>query len=761
MTDDAVSPVAPTGTADASPDDEQLTLRFYALRTEPDIEAAFLAKGGVLGAAAARAETHFSLTGSDRAVSVLVTDKPTLVELPIPTACLLPRDLATGNVQISHRARLNVSGFRIAAAINGTVVSTLSGQGGVPITDLFLHKVNSEDADTQQFLAMPFKQVPLSYSNWATHQAVVGVASPKVLGTNTEGELEAQNIGIQVNSELDATMKAVEPHLQAVYDSAWALRQKLVYDGSPKLTKAVMAVPSGINASGYHLAAAVNDTPAPFSDATLESIMAQCVGLELAYDEEKTTTMLEDLAEPSIKSTMKHAEMLGSALSTFAAFHMPYRVDGTPVVMPDGVKMVPSESWRAEASGMLAADDCDGSAANIVATIRRGVAAAEANDETKPFLRALGNSIGAHYVYGVSVLGANAGHAAAADAETVAAVAGHAVAIAIPKVQFDLAMERGVALHVDKEDASHAVPAEHHATVTAARYEALYPSSLVDRMPEAERKLFGDRAALTASPLADAQLGPQPLAFEGTTPSSARMTEPNAEKRRERAAAADTDKATQVRLTPNITRPIKTLESTDDPKRHRFYAAFVELSMSIADSDLYHSEVLRKHGQASPHYVLSPKPDGKVLSKSGASAHDIATGSFVAVPLWRMGTETAGQMDPALKEAQLNAMPSTKKPISLIPAEEASLKLSLEMLQGLDAKIREVTPAQKVSTSQHIISFAALVRNPSAIKAFCATVTSINGVAGILDVKPVTGLAVTAAGEDAGVFVCLNLNVPL
>ena len=76
----------------------------------------------------------------------------------------------------------------------------------------------------------------------------------------------------------------------------------------------------------------------------------------------------------------------------------PYRVDGTPVITPDGVNMVQAESYGA--LRRCTADDCDGSAANNVAVINAAVEAEKAMPGHYPHLRALANSIGTHYVFG-------------------------------------------------------------------------------------------------------------------------------------------------------------------------------------------------------------------------------------------------------------------------------------------------------------------------------------------------------------------------
>lgn len=728
-----------------------ITLSFWATRTEADIESTFLEKGGTLGDAAARAQSHFSLTGSEKAVSVLVTDKPTRVDIPVPEACLGTRDLETGAVRLKSRAHLHISGFRLAAAINGTVVDTLTGQASVPIMDLFIHKLYKTEDSGTPVVEMPFRQVALKYPNWAQNQAVAAIAAPKITAADATGAPEEQTVQIMIDQKLDAEMKKVEPIIQATYDSSWAKRKKLVYEGSPRLTKSVMAVPFGLNASGYNLAAAVNDTPPPATDAVLEKIMAECIGLEYDYDREEIDKMLVALETPSIAATTLYAEDIASGLSTFAAFHMPYRVDGVSVTLPTGVKMIASESWRAEASGEMAADDCDGSACNIVSVIRRGVA----NSESKmyPFLRAIGNSIGAHFVYGVSVLGANAGHAAQANEKTKQ-VAGHAVAIAIPKVQFQAGVARGVVGSVAGEPVAAAAD---HKEIIAATFEALYPEDLVARMPEKERSFFSDHETMVESALADPVKGPQALAMEGTTPTHARMYTHDRTKRHERRDAAEADAVVSKRLAPNITRSVKMLDATRAEK-HKFYQAFVELSQSMT-SPLFTSEKLREKGYASPHSILVPLADDGNFTKAGASPEELCTGKFAVVPLWTMGHDAASTIDAPLEEARINTMPATMRALELMPTEVAGLGVSKKLLSELHVAVADKPATENSATTYHVLSYATLVRNPAAVQAFCKTALAVPAISGSVRLEPVPGLA-DADGEEAGFFAVVTLNVP-
>ena len=92
--------------------DEDLKLRFYATRCEPNFAAPFFAQGGQLGSAVARDETFFALSGAKFSTGKMINDKASLIEVDLP-ASAYSRDINTGVVQISQRARMNISACRV------------------------------------------------------------------------------------------------------------------------------------------------------------------------------------------------------------------------------------------------------------------------------------------------------------------------------------------------------------------------------------------------------------------------------------------------------------------------------------------------------------------------------------------------------------------------------------------------------------------------------------------------------------------------
>ena len=822
---------------------------FQVKRTEADIEGNFLTKSGSLGAAAARGETDFALTHSPAAVSKLVTESLTTVRIPIEKAMIdmVPNDVhqmvatkktdkAGSTLVLPARARLNMTASRVAASINGTLVGTMSGQGSVLMQDLFsdvqplsslianghidasamsqlgqmlntvagkkgeakkavgVEEIADDYRDIADALSLnikarvdvPFETVPIKYSNWGTHQAVMAVYAPQVvrLSPGAEGEPPVETpVGSIIwynDPKEDNAIQKVEPILQGIYNSAWAMTEKLVFAPVKNLTKSIMRVPVGYNGSGYAPAAAVNDTPSSFGACTLESILNACLGSELSAHER--AECLHELATPSVRATMQWGPCIANAMSAFSAYTMPYRVDGTPIVLPTGVKMVQSESWRAEASrSIMHADDCDGSACNAISAIRFAehllrTTPADVMARDYPTLRAVANSLGAHYVYGTTVLAANAGHADAAN-EHAQKLAGHAIAMALPKPSFLMALERGTLGNIA------GVPVTAHAArieVTEARFDALYPRDLVKRMPDVERKLFDSFETLKKMRISHPTEGLQPLSMEGTTFASSCMYTHDPVARDERQAWYAMDKKVATSLSPNITRTHKALD-VGERGDHAFYMSKVEVGVSM-EHPLFRNPVLRKHESASAQYRFArPRTDGP-MEAAGANPMQLATGDYAVVPLWRVDEKIGDTLDKAHAEAAANVMPMRAEPYQLTTEEVASLDRSIKVLRTLNAHLSDnelgvgavASTGKRMSTHEtlHILSFASLVQNPNAIEAFVETIKETGSVTGFVrgleatsDILPGVaqndGADRAMRGDQLGRMVVMNMHVPV
>lgn len=765
--------------APAEAHDEKLRLRFYATRVEPDLSAPFFQNGGSLGSACARAETDFSVTGAEFCTSKIVNETASCVEVALPPS-MYKRNPKTGAVSISTRARLNITTARVAAAINGTIAGTISGQGSVPIYELFTEAlakkppaapkaVSATGAATlppqveEVHIALPFQQVPMNYGNWAAHSAVVGIASPTVLAKDpaTGAYTEDQDLEFVQNDEGEKVMSMAEPTLQAIYDAGWKLRKSVIYAGSPNLTKSVMRVPSGFNGGGFCLAASVNDAPVSQSNETIEDLLTAGVAMVIDSAEERQR-LLDELATPSFTATVKHAQTLGTALSYMQAHQKPYRVDGTPVMKPTGAEMVLSESWRFEAAKRRA-DDCDGSAADVEAVIQACERAETAMPGKFVYMRAVANSIGAHYVHGVSILGANAGHADAAN-EGATTLTGHAVCIGIPKTQALIAMKRGAEYEVDGVAP---LSEELRRKVYTARHAALYPKALVRRMPPKERAVFDSMESMESfiETKMPAAVGAQPLFFEGTTPCSARGFTHSAVERDERAKVFAADKEFGTAFAPNILRMSKLLDTSPTGK-HAFYSEFVELLVSPT-SGLMTDEELRELDSATCQLVFCKPTTGKPVTVAGASPQDLSTADFAIVPLWRTGKKLSKIVDLAHEESVMNAIPRRESPDQLTAAETERLDESIAALTTLGKRLATDTPVgQRTGHPMlYMASFDSMLHNPSAIAHFCKVVTEHGGSVGEVTMHKVRGVATKptttkgAVGEEAGVFAQVNLWV--
>lgn len=764
-------------------------IRFGGSKNEADLGGVFLQSGGTLGGAAARDDTDFGLTHAERATKTLLTEKHVALEIPLSdklvasSAALFKEETGADGVEgapgvgeillLSDRTQLFGTSSRMGASINGTWAHTAAGYTTAPLSSLFTTADTSSltaDADKENAtigaiaarVAAPFSMLSMKYPNWEAVQAVVGTNQPVVVRVDEDGTETPVSVAFFTPNKQAARLAQVEPLIKAIYDKAWALTESVPYAASPTLTKSVMRKPYGLNGSPYALAAEANDTPNAMTDETLESVLSRAIEVEV-QGAHRHVQLLDDLRTPSFQSTLLHGKSVATAVSAMCAFLVPYRVDGTPVVAPTGLLMRETESWPVEPLRKIgvSAEDCDGSAGVASAAVKRAV---QLNDDPSvdmnrfPNLRAVANSIGAHYVYGIAVLGANAGHAAAAN-EAATAVAGHAIMLAVPKLSIAQALERG---GLSTITGAPVVDPTMRQAVTNARYDALYPPELVARMPEGERPHFESHAASKASLVSNPVTGLQPLAFEGTTYASSVLYTHDAVERANLQEFYLRDKVVSESMSPNVSRTFKAL-SVGAEGDHAFYKGFVEMGMSL-DSPLFTDPVLRKLGYATPHLRFTQVALGGPLVAAGASPKELATHEFAAIPLWTANAEQGALLDEAHAESIANTMPARKVPLELAADTVADLRASLDSLRGLDAFLHaEGKTETRYHETSHVMSFAALVHNPKAVQAFVDLVKgnpdTLGEVYG-LD-EPVTGLAADASGEQLGRFVAVELMVPV
>lgn len=775
-------------------------LKLEISRVEADLASAFLSGNVTLGSAAARSESDIAVTGSKNAYSTLVTERYHQLSIELPKNDFFKepeQDVhsAVGGVaepkcprlEISSRARVNLTACRTGAAINGVIVSTMSGQGSIP-----LHELLRKDSDEKE----PFINVPVQYASWHGFTAVFGLRSAKVVVATNEPDKEDADVDVDAivlfDHNLNNEIAQVQPLIKQIYDDSWALRQAVVYAKSPFLTKPIAAVPVGQDASKYELAASINDTPSSFPPEQLEPMLARCMQLEFKGSEESMKeyeSMRAALSDgPNLSAATKFSKDIATSLSTLMAFTKPYRVDGTPILLPTGLAMVQAESWLLEPTrSIFMSDDCDGSASSIIATIQKCVDVAKEYHKTKdehlspknlPHMHVVANSLGAYFVYGVSVLGANAGNAAAADT-TKTAIAGHAVAICIPTVQFLEALQRGGRGVLPQQNGLYGGPViarDIEAEVAKARFEALGVTKAIARDVKAEEDevkasvealrppaesneddhgLASRKVAMLASRKVAEELngacnseGLQFLAIEGTTPASARTYEHNPEARKHDVLEAKRDSEVAKRLAPNVSRTHKALHAVtnNEDNSHGFYSEFVEMSVSMR-SPLFTDGALRSLGHASPHFVLvrNVVGAGEPVTSAGATPKQIATGDYALVPLWRVDSAHAAVLDQSSTEARLNLMPARNVSQPLTERESHNLAFSISMLKMLkstfDGCSADGDDDPKFHRMRHVFSFSSLARNPEAVAAFARNVRTIPNIGGHFECDDVAEIA--------------------
>ena len=752
-------------------------LRLSAQKAEVDLAKQFLAKGGTLGGAAARGTTSFALSHADTHHTFLLTETNQAIDLPVPTQ-LLETSRATffsetkgsmkvgdsvgPHVLLSDRARLNVVSTRTGAAINGTLVSTLSGTASVKLLDLF-STVDAKEAVVGENVAgraprpnVAVTQIPVRYPNWESINATIAVCQPQLIRVAADGTETEVSALFFTPAEQAGRLQQVQPVLKSIYDRAWQMTKDAVFAPEPNLHKSVVAErDAGFDMSGYSLAAAANDTPPPLKPEVAEALLAATFEAELPSTHAQ---MLADLSSPSLKATSKYSRSIATGLSAVAAFSMPYRVDGTPADTPEGLKMFQSESWPVQANvdfGRLA-DDCDGQAslANQLIEQAWSLKTSGANMDALPNLRAVANSIGAHYVHGMTVLAANAGHADAADASKKS-IAGHAIITALPKTSFAAAMARGARAKIAGK---FVVEPQFQRAVTAAQWEALYPQWLLDEMLADERSTLASCEAARQLQTAAIAMGPQPLAIEGTTYASSQLYEHDDEKREERKLEFIGAKSSLEAFSPNILRVFKTLDVCETGE-HAFYNAMVEQSFSLKHG-LMTSGPLRSMNAACCHVRhVKITPAGDVVG-TGSSPKDLATGNFALVPLWTAGTEDGALIDEAHAEALSNTLPMRGVPIS---ASEEIFHKNMATLRDLDAFFHAPgKPEYESFPHQAIVSFASLVGNANAITDMAEVLKATPHVRGEiygLDTA-INGLATGAAGEELGRYIVIEVDLP-
>lgn len=712
---------------------ERPVLKFLATQAQPQFAKLFLSTGGAINAAAAAGATDFAMTGSTVSVSHELHHGEA-VEVTIELPADMYKEVGNKKIQMTNSVKMLAQSQRAGTAINGVIVDTYSGSGAVYLAAL---------------LRKEHYQLPIVYGVMASHAAVVGMSNIRIL--NKEGN----SIQVEfVEDPLAMIKKKAEGITDTWAHTAWALRENIIYTMSPTLTKTVGKVPVGVNDKGYSLVHDILDQPFSFGSEALNSLLEHAVGMELEYSDEQIRSFLGATTRPGLSAAV-WMPTVAAACSTMANYLLAYRADGRAVMGPQGATHVPTESWlRAPKRSACSSDDCDGSAMMTDSVLQATLDATEEDLQKYPYLRAVKNTVHPYFTFGVSVVGATSAEASGGGTDAHEHVAGHAIAVAIPTLNFLEALHRAAPHTVGKEpvtENSAAADALH-----AARFGAIFTPEVLDQLPEHERtKLQETGSGLlydTRSEMGTNLHRLQAVAMEGTTPASPVLYETNADRRAQAARDAHLDRDAFAQIGPHCGRSYKVLHVGGRNGEHRFYRDLLEVSLH-AKHPLYTDPNLRSLCKASSQYVLVNNT-GTDITSAGVSPKNLVEDKFMAVPLFSINTDMGEALDVAAAEAKKDVMPPRAEPMVLSALQSANVQQSIAVLKTLDKTLlKEETQGHCVA---YLLSFSALANNPAAVKQFADSVSAC-ATTGVVDTLTVKGLAKhPGSGEDAAPFVIVN-----
>ncbi len=737
------------GAHEHSPTAEPTTtyyLEYDGTQSEPPWDQLFLATGGALAAAQSRSVSDFAVTGSQEAVVRKLGDAfSTRIRIPIPAEHVTSSPDTPNKIVIDNRAKLLLSASRGGVAINGTLVSSVSGQGAVYMKGM-LKSAGIGNAP-----------IPLTYAAWKAHSAVVTASGARIV----DGMGRQQEVEFKASPDRDAALAAAETYLSAYGDGAWHLRQEtLVYPYSKTLTKAVAKVPVGINDSGYDFASNILMQTAPYSPVTINKMFENAIHAELEFEDDRISAFEAAAAQPG-KMAAAHAQTIAAALSALANTLVSYRADGRSVLGVAGSAAVAAESWLRQAPRTpTEANDCDGSAICIISLAR---AATEASAETRaahPYMNYVRNVIFPHYQLGLAVVGASAAAASQElGGDKTQSLAGHATVLWMPTTALLRGLHKGAQRTTDKTGMGRlepVVPPEKLEAVANGRLRAFYSADTLAQLPEDERAaLSGTWKQVPKGYLSELVA----KVSEGTTPATPDLYA-DGERAKKALANVAADKTAFLKVGATIGRSIKELMvgGADAKSPHRFYHDFVEVTFPRT-TPLWTDATVRDLGFAAMQLVLASDAGhpGVGLSAAGASAFEMHAEQYAAVPLVVAGTDACAIIDYGSEQADLDVMPPRAPSMPLTAFETKQLEASLASLESLHDVLKTRTAPEDGSghAVAYVLAINSLVNNPLAVDHFCERIKRA-ATAGVVDVLEVPGLAHTPSGFDAGKQVYVN-----
>lgn len=736
---------------------KQVCLCFVASQNEPDLTNIFLTAGGQINAAAARWDTDFSVTGStESSVSHLnpYSLKEVRVNIPNKHFSFDTKNQQGMNVVVMDASmRLNVSTSRIGTAINGTMVSTVAGQGSEFISQILKP-------------GKSHSQIGLVYSSWAAHAASVGISNARIVSMEDGADVECEVLFKSSPEPLQAKLAQAAAIVNTYVQTAWSFREQIVYEASPTLTKTVFKEVVGVDAQGYSLVHDIVQRNAPMSLQTLDSMFEACIKQQLEHDPQRYAEFMHNTMLPGFLAACK-AGTVASATSLLVTYLVAYRADGRNLVSAMGSSFAPAESWlRQHPRDHIEANDCDGSALLAVGVLNATTGMTKEQEKEYKHLRSIKNVIFPHYSVGVSIVGASAAEATSAD-ETHSNVAGHAIALLMPNLHLLRALSRSSHMTL-ATTGIHLVDERRREEAAKVRFDALFPNNVVQELTEHDKKnLARWEDACDMDQFKDLKT----FAIEGTTPASSILHVSNAKLRRDAEADVQRDDIALAKASPNVFRSVKILHvgGSTAGSTHRFYRDIVEITFPRS-FPLWKDTRLRNMSLAATQYIFSRPQQGDQITSAGASPRDIQEQTFLALPLVSgMDKNSAETLDVASQIAECDVIPPRPKgPMKLTRFQSDCLKTSMAHLEELDkhflnANCNDVEAEIDSHCVQYTAAYSTLVHNPEAVNHFCKTIKSL-ATNGCVDIQEITGMAEWfegKTGEEAGFFVSVNAYIPV
>lgn len=728
-------------------------LVFNASQNEPDFMGIFMENGGQINAAATKWETDFASSAAHASTVSSLDDVPREVRVPIATHKIMEGEVhGKQAVRISSSFRLNISTSRIGASINGTLVSSVAGQGSAFLFDILRTSKSGHS------------QIGLVYASWLAHGASIGISSPRIVGVNKAMPSEEISPPViqfagrsdQMKMILSGAAKIVQQYVQISYST----RQQIVYAPSPMLTKAVFKEPVGVDGQGYSLVHDILDRGSPIGLKTLNNLFKAAIAVDALQDKTDIKRFETVTRNPSLEAA-KEAGAVASAVSIMVNYLVAYRADGRNMVSVMGADFAPAESWlRQVARDPIEANDCDGSALMAIGMINAAsqLTVKQYEDPGFSYLRSVRNAVCPYYQVALSVVGATAAEANSADAETEH-VAGHAIAVMIPSINLLRSMGKGVYKQIGKTKNPVCSP-QARELVKEERFRALFPAQgtleTQFRLPPEEVEKLGTWGVAEAHVEFDDLL---PWAIEGTTPTSPVMYVPDAAKRAKIEGRVKREDIALAKASPNVFRSVKILHvgGSSAGSTHRFYRDFVEFTFS-RKSPLYTNSRLRQLNAAASQFVLSRDTPADELESAGATPKDVVMQDYIMVPLVAVNDQSGAILDIASDVAAQDVMPDRGGgPMVLTPFQTENLKRSHDSLKALHERMKD--KEQHGQCVLYEVAYSTLVHNPSGVEHFVKTMENV-GTKGHVDFATIEGLAIRADGSQAGVFATVNVYIP-